>query len=260
MNTAILSKTNHSAIISIMFNFRRITMSAFGIGGFKLDFSTIAQLALAGMTGGTSLIATQMIQKIGMQLAMQLIQKIGEQMGVPQSMIDLAQAAFASSAGQPGLAKENIGQAVRGLVGELDLRPSDAGRLERQLDELPNKSMENMKQTVDDFIANLNLTKKPKSANGDDEESGSFLVALAKAMGKIMDKKAGQIQEKSDSIAAIADSKVKTDSEEGKKQQQKLSSETTLLQAYSQELSFISNAATTAIKSIGEAQVTLGRK
>ncbi len=40
----------------------------------------------------------------------------------------------------------------------------------------------------------------------------------------------------------------------------KISSKSTLLQAYSQELSMVSNAATNVIKSIGEANVTNARK
>jgi hypothetical protein len=219
--------------------------------GMKLNLNMISQLALAAATGGTSMLAMTALKTIGSQIAMQLIQKLGQQMGLPPSMINLAQAAFASASGQPGLAQQNIGEAVRDFVGEMDLRPSEAGAMQRELQGASDKSFNNLMEIVG---------KYKKASGGDDEESGSFLVALAKALGKVMDKKSAQIQEKSDTISAIADSNVKTTSEEGKKQQQKLSSETTLLQAYSQELSFIANAATTAIKSIGEAQVTLGRK
>jgi hypothetical protein len=222
-------------------------MSLFsGITRSLINPMSLMQLAM-GPAGWASLA----MKTIGSQIAMNVIQRLGQQMGLPQPMIDLAQAAFANASGQPGLARQNISEAVRGFVGQMDLRPSEAGAMQRELQGSGDKSFDKLMEIVG---------KYKKKAGGEEEESGSFLVALAKAMGKVMDKKAAQIQEKSDTISAIANSDTKTTSEEGKKEQQKLSSETTLLQAYSQELSFISNAATTAIKSIGEAQVTLGRK
>ncbi|MHA6317628.1 hypothetical protein ACXYN8_08210 [Altererythrobacter sp. CAU 1778] len=43
-------------------------------------------------------------------------------------------------------------------------------------------------------------------------------------------------------------------------EQSQLSSASTLLQAYAQEMSFIATAATNAIKAVGEAQAQLARK
>jgi hypothetical protein len=64
---------------------------------------------------------------------MNLIQRLGQQIGLPQPMIDLAQSAFANSVGQPGLMRQNIGEAVRGFAQQMDLRPSEAGQLRREL-------------------------------------------------------------------------------------------------------------------------------
>lgn len=229
---------------------------AFGIGNvFKslINPMTLAQLAM-GPAGWASIA----MKAIGSAIAQQLIQKIGEQIGLPPAAIDLAQTAFASASGQPGLARQNIGEAVSGLARSLNLSPSESGKLQRELNGAADKSFNNLMEIVDNF-------KKKRAEGGEDEEvGGSWLVALARAMGKSMDAKAAQIKEKSDSIATLADKDVTKDktglSGESQKNQNKLSSETTLLQAYSQEMSFISNAATNAIKTIGESLTTNARK
>jgi hypothetical protein len=226
--------------------------------GIKLNFATIAQLGLAAMTGGTSLLATTALKTIGSQIAMSLIQKLGEQMGLPPSMINLAQAAFASASGQPGLVKQNIAEAVRDLVGELDLRPSEAGQLQRELMSASDKSMGNLMEIV-------GKSKKKAASASEEEEGGSWLVALARAMGKVLDNKAAQMKEQSKEVSKYANMEVKKDSkggltEDSQENQNKLSSASTLLQAYGQEMSFISNAATNVLKSMGEAQATLARK
>jgi hypothetical protein len=80
----------------------------------------------------------------------------------------------------------------------------------------------------------------------------------------IGDQKAGQIQTQSDAVARFANNRVSqnengTLTEASQQNQNQLSSATTLLQAYAQEMSFIATAASTAIKAVGEAQATLAR-
>jgi hypothetical protein len=233
-------------------------MEVFGI---KLNFMSIAQLGLAAMTGGTSLLASTALRTIGSQIAMNVIQRLGQQLGLPQPMIDIAQAAFANASGQPGLARQNIREAVQGFVQSMDLRPSEAGQLQRELMGASDKSYENLMDIVRNF----------KSGSADEEgnvrgggrgskASGSWLVAFAKAMGAALDAKAAQIKAKSDSIADMAGSSVDRSSNAGKQHSEKLSSETQLLQAYTQEMSMIANAATNALKTMGEAQSTIARK
>ena len=82
-----------------------------------------------------------------------------------------------------------------------------------------------------------------KSTKGD-----SFLVALAKALGKVMDGKMGQMKAKTDELGGL-DSK---DSKYGQ-----LTAE---IQALGQEMNMVSQALNNSIKSIGEAGSTLARK
>ncbi len=220
---------------------------------------SIAQLAM-GPAGWASLA----MRTIGAQIGMNLVQQIGQRLGLPQPMIDLAQSAFASASGQPGLMRQNIGEAVSGFAQQFDLRPSDAGQLQRDLMGATDKSFENLQRIANSFSGenaeNVDDGNGAPRSRGRTAASGSWLVAFATAMGKALDAKAAQIKEKSNSIASMADSNVDRKSNSGMKHQEKLSSETQLLQAFTQEMSMIANAATNALKTVGEAQSTIARK
>jgi hypothetical protein len=236
----------------------------FSLGGiFK---SLVNPMSLMQLAMGPAGWASLAMKTIGSQIAMQLIQNIGQQMGLPKSVIDLAQAAFASASGQPGLVQQNLREAVGNFVKEMDLRPSEAGQLMRELSGTADKSLKNLLKIAEKFTPKADVMPGPgkKPVSEEEETGGSWLVAMARAMGKVMDAKAAQIQEKSNSIATLAGQDVKKEdgglTAESQKNQNKLSSETTLLQAYTQEMSMISNAATNAIKTVGEAQSTIARK
>jgi hypothetical protein len=229
----------------------------FGIGGFKLDFSTIAQLGLAAMTGGTSMLATTALRTIGSQIAMNLIQQFGQQMGLPQPMINLAQAAFANTSGQPGLVRQNIAEAVQGFVGQMDLRPSEAGQLQRELMDASDKSYQNMSKIIDQF-------NKRTLAGGEegDEQGGSVLMKIARALGKLMDQKMDTLAAKADQLGRVGGEKGMKNKDggfnaEGQSKFGQLSAE---VQALSQEIGYLSQAISSSIKSIGEASATIARK
>jgi hypothetical protein len=235
-------------------------MSLFsGIARSLINPMSLMQLAM-GPAGWASLA----MKTIGSQIAMNLIQRLGQQMGLPQPMIDLAQASFASASGQPGLARQNIGEAVRGFTQQLDLRPSESAQLERELSGTADRSMDNLTRIANSFSnqgERVDDGTSVGSGRGKGKKSGgSWLVAFAEAMGRALDAKAKQIQDKSDSISSMAGSDVDRSSNAGKKHQEKLSSETQLLQAFTQEMSMMANAATNALKTVGEAQSTIARK
>ncbi|NJM51762.1 MAG: hypothetical protein HC843_13575 [Sphingomonadales bacterium] len=231
----------------------------FGIGGNM--FNMVSQLALAAATGGTSALVMQAVKTIGSQIAMQVIQRAGQMMGLPQPMIDLAQAAYANASGQPGLVKQNISEAVSGFVSQLDLRPSEAGQLQRQLMDASDKSYANMQKIVDGFAKRL-----IKESGGGDEEGGSVLMKIARALGQLMDDKMDQLATKADALGRVGTEKgnVHTSGQqkggftaEGQGKFGQLSAE---VQALSQELSYLSQAVSSSIKGIGEAASTVARK
>jgi hypothetical protein len=211
--------------------------------------SLVNPMSLMQLAMGPAGWASLAMKAIGSQIAMSLIQQIGTKLGLPQPLIDMAQAGFAHASGQPGLAQQNISEAVRGIVSQMQLPPAEAGRLERELNGAADKSYEGLSGVADAFV-------KKFKAQSEEDEGGSWLVALAKAMGTMMDKKANQMVALSDKISAASSKETKTGSAEANT----LMSDNAKLQAYGQELGILSTAFAQVAKSAGEALQTAARK
>ena len=211
--------------------------------------ATLMQLAM-GPAGWASLA----IKTIGMAIAQQVIQQIGQKLGLPQGIIDMAQQTFSAASGNPGGGVKSIGEAVAGFAAQAGMSALEQGRMERTAN-----------QSADRLVEGFMSGRGKGQTEAEEETGGSWLVAMARALGKVMDAKAQQIKDKSDSISKLAGNDITKDkdgsmSAASTKNQNKLSSETTLLQAYTQEMSMISNAAVNSIKTVGEAQTTIARK
>jgi hypothetical protein len=104
-------------------------------------------------------------------------------------------------------------------------------------------------------------TKKNKSEEEDDG-SGGWLVAIAKAMGKALGAKAAQLAQTASDLASKMQAGV--DMEQGTAEQKQNAADVTklnsLLQGQSQEFTMITTAFATSIKSLGEGMATMGRK
>jgi hypothetical protein len=226
----------------------------FGIGDiFKALVNPASLLQLAMGPAGWISFA---VQTIGTAIGKELIQALGQQLGLPQSIIDMAKTAFSAATGSTD-GPDTIKDAVKLVSEQLNLSPTESGQLERTA----NESMQKL----------LSGLQNGGGIAEEEEGGGSFLVALAKALGKQMDQKAAQISGLANDISKLTsdtragfvngiDGNNSKNSSAIGAEQTKISSKSTLLQAYSQELSIISTAATNAIKSIGEAQTTLARK
>jgi hypothetical protein len=190
---------------------------------------SIAQLAM-GPAGWASLA----MRTLGPQLAMNLIQQVGQRMGLPQQSIDLAQGIFAGAMGQPGLAQQNLAQSVAGIM--------QGGFSAREIAQTQREAANIVREMTDTMLERLR--------NGDDREEGgvrggeSRLVALARALGKVMD---GKMNEMID-IGNKIDKSDKTG---------ELSAQ---MQALSQELALVASALNNTIKSVGEANTNMARK
>lgn len=223
-----------------------------GIFRSVLNPINLAQLAM-GPAGWASLA----MRTLGPQIAMNLIQQLGQRMGLPQATIDLAQAAFANTMGQPGLVRQNINQAVNGFADQLNLRPTEAGQLRRELQSATDKSMSNMQSIIEGFAKRL-----VEGSEGGQVEGGSVLMRIARALGQLMDQKMGDLASKADQLGRLGtQSGMKTKeggfTAEGQGKFGQLSAE---IQALGQELSYLSQAVSATIKSIGEASSTVARK
>lgn len=205
-----------------------------GIGGSL--FSSISQIALGAMTGGMSLIA-QFAMQIASQIAQQFIQQLGQQMGLPQNAIDTALRAFSEASGLP-LSNLGINGAVAQAAQQLGASPAEQGRLEAQANDELNRL----------------ITTAGQSANGAEEsersEGGdSFLVALAKALGKVLDSKMTKMKQLAEQMNQV-----------GNSDQSRLGSLSGELNAIGQEVNILSNALKSTIETLGRAQADLAKK
>jgi hypothetical protein len=206
-----------------------------GIGGSL--FSSISQIALGAMTGGMSLIA-QFALQIASQVAQQFIQQFGQQLGLPQGAIDTALQAFSEASGLP-LSNQGIGGAVGEAAQQFGGSPTQQAELENQ---------------ANDALDQL-ITTAGQSASGSEEtsegsgEGDSFLVALAKALGKVLDGKMTRMKELSEQMNQVGDSS-----------QSQLGSLSGELNAVGQEVGILSNALKSSIETLGRAQADLAKK
>jgi hypothetical protein len=221
-------------------------------GGFN-PVNMVSQVALAAATGGSSIIAQAALQIVS-QIAKEVIQTVGQQIGLPQPVIDGAQGAFEMSSGNPAGAASEYAAAAGGaaalagsIVGNAGGSPSDVGDVQRQVDDVMDRMVENVNKQM---------------VNGDMQEGGgvsgargrrpgeSFLMALARVMGQVIDDKMDQQME-----AAID---LDQANQSGDKSH--ISEMSAKIQALGQEINMLSNALNNSIKSVGEASSTLARK
>ncbi|MBX7482742.1 hypothetical protein [Qipengyuania qiaonensis] len=201
------------------------------IGGLiraAINPTNLAMMALGGPAGFAAIATRTLVSQIGMNT----IQQLGQSLGLPQSMIDMAQASFAASAGMPGLARQEVGQAVSGLADQFNLSPMQQGQLQRAaMDDLNN------------FVSSLSESREMKEARaGGSRGGGGWLMAIAETLGKELDQMAGDLE-------TMAGNLSKDDP-----------SETARFGALSQQFGMMFNATSTAIKAIGEAMSNMARK
>ena len=202
---------------------------AFGLG--NVFRSVINPINLASLAMGPAGWANLAMRTIGSQIAMNALQQIGQRMGLPQPMIDLAQASFANQMGMPGLTRQNLTQAVSGFAREHNLSP-------RQQGDFLRASVDSLNR----FVATLSESEDFKAAKSGGKEAGGWLMALASIMGDKLNAKASQVQSLAGQI---------TD---------KTPDKTAKFGAASQEFGIMMNATNNAIKSLGEGLSTMARK
>lgn len=155
--------------------------------------------------------------------------------------VKMAATTLAQEFGMPKFLTGLIGQAVDSVVGQLTKQSDPA--VDSHLKEAAGGALDDIKNNfaksiVDNAVENMKSTKK--------RGSGSWLEALAEALGKSLDAQADHIKELSSQI---------TDDNAKDKP-----STMTELQTASQRLNFMMSAADQTIKTIGEALSTMSRK
>lgn len=210
-------------------------------GGFN-PVNMISQVALAAVTGGASIVA-QIAMQVVSQIAQEVIQSVGQQLGLPQGIIDAAKTTF------QGALAGGVGGAVAGAVsgglssnGMLRQIAEDNGASPVETAQFEG-SADGVREALNQQIQSGDFENiKRSSGSGGGKGGAGWIMAMAEALGKQlngmaedMESLAGQISKDTPDL-------------------------TTKFSALSQQFSILFNAASTAIKSVGEGMAQAARK
>lgn len=197
---------------------------------------SIAQLAM-GPAGWASLAMRSIASSIGQQV----LQTIGQQLGLPQSVISLAQNGFAAATGTQGGAT-NFKDAIADLAQDYGLSALEQGSLNRSADEAYRNLLSSIVES-DEF-------KAARSGAKGGAAGESIFMKIARILGEAADEKLKDMSSLADQIGNTKDG-TKTN---------EITSLTGKMQARGQEFGILSNAMTNVLKSIGEGVSTIARK
>ena len=196
-------------------------MSIFGGISGALNIATKA-LSFAN----PAMLGAQLFMGASSNIGDQLLQKVGDMLGLPQHMIDAAQAMFHQSFGDVQGAAQNWKEAYQGI--REGMSATDNAAVDRQTNEGTDQLANQAISTLGDETST--------------EGKGSWLMALAKALGKILDAKAAKVEQLGNNLD-------KTDA-----------SKTAEFQAASQEFNLMMSTATNVLKTIGQGLSTMAKQ
>lgn len=186
------------------------------------------QAALKTTTGLVSTASRNLVSSFGQNL----IQSVGGMLGLPQPMIDAAQGAFALSTGDIAGGVTNAFEAGRGFAEAAGGSMTEAADFGRQIEKA-------IQQAAADIAGGPEAKEAKHGGKG-----GSWLMAMARALGEKADKLADQMQNMADKMASD-----KSDP-----------SASLEFSAKSQEFGLFMNSASNALKTAGESLTTAARK
>lgn len=182
--------------------------------------------------GALSTVASMASKNLVSSFGQNLIQKIGDLLNLPQPLIDAAQGQFAAMSGDPLGAVQNFGEAAQGFAEAGGKSLTEAAQYGRDMQDALTKMAQDIAGGPD---------AKEAKAGG---KGGSWLMAMARALGQKADHLANQMQDLADKMSA-KDSKP---------------SDSMAFSAKSQEFGLFMNAASNALKTAGESLTTTARK
>ncbi len=187
-------------------------------------FSSISPVSLlaTSMMGPMGGIVAQLAQQVMSQMGQQVIQQMGQQLGLPQSAISGALLSFSGAMGDVPAVASGLDDAIASFGEAQGASPLDIGRAQGDAQD-----------AIRDILNNLSETDEVKEARSGGR-GGSWLRAMAEVLGQKLDASAHEMQD-------LANRVTKDDP-----------STTTDFNVVSQEFNMLMNAATTAIKTIGE--------
>lgn len=202
--------------------------NAIGGGSFLNIVEDVASVALAPETGGTSLelVATNVFK----QEASNIFSSVLQDLPLSQGTRDAAQLAFSTGVGDYQSVPRELSNVVRD-AGNHDASGSYTGNLD--------SAERTMAENWSNFITQMGLQKHENDAK---HGKMGWLEAMAKALGRLVDQAAQDMENKANAVNKD-DPSTSTD-----------------FQVASQLFGIIMNATTTAIKSAGDGLTTAARK
>lgn len=212
----------------------------FGLGSFN-PVSLLAT-SMLGPIGG---VVAQLAQQVFSQIGQQLIQNLGQNLGLPQGVIDLAQASFAGSSGDFQSAFGNVDEAIDAFGQATGASPLDIVGAQSGIQDILRSFVEDMSQS-EEFKEAKNSGGKGKggavAGGGNATGAPGWLMAMAQALGEELDRLGEDMQQRAESLKGDDAS---ASAEFG---------------VVSQQFSMLMNATNNAIKTIGEAMANTARK
>lgn len=257
-------------------------------GDWKQLLSSVSSLALTFATGGAGAMfgsLTSMVAQVGPQmlskaitghimssLGQAAIQQFGEKMGLPQTAIDAAQAAFCEACGDKAGARQNFKEAghlgsgglmdrltVSGserreskqfleaiLAGSGNPSPMDSARAGSQAESTVDRVMDLFNQELEEGW------KKNGGGSSRGAKGGSILMQIAMALGGNLDKKMTEMANTAEELGSLGKVDGKNQSRYGE-----LSGR---MSGLGQEVKILQEALNNTLKTIGDASSGLARK
>lgn len=167
--------------------------------------------------------------------------------------------------GLPKFIQDAINQAVDKVLKQ-NQKPTDANCQQQ----LGDATKDGLKKEMDDLVKQLvdnvrkQLGEESKEAagcgKGGKKSAGSWLQAMAKAMGEVLGNKAAEMVKLSDKVSSLAKEGQELKGEEKQQNAQEMTAAQTELQGVSQEYKLLTETINTVLKGIGEALSNMGRK
>jgi hypothetical protein len=191
---------------------------------FGINLSTVSMISsiALGPAGGMGMqLATQVFANMGQQL----LQGMGERMNLPQAAIDLETAGFSAKTSGIAGGVGGLNDSIEALGRNFDVGLSDI-----------QTQQQKSQDAIQEILNNLSENDEVKEARASGGRSGgSWLRAMAQVLGEKLDASAEEMNDLANRVTKDSPST------------------TTDFTVASQEFNMLMNAATTGLKTIGEA-------
>ena len=227
------------------------------LGGFlggsnKIDFGKV----LEGFSPANVINATaNLINSISGNSGKQAVDKLAKEDGLPKFLQEAI--------------KKVIDEVVKKFEKKADpeaekaLKDAAGSDVQKSIDDLAQKIVDAVRKNLEENQKDDTASNRTGgSGKGGKKSTGSWLMAIAKAMGEVLGEKASKMVELSGKISDAADAQ-KSAGKDQKAQQEAAADMTkaqTEMQGVSQEYKLPTETFSTVIKGIGESLSTMGRK